>query len=210
MRFIKIYGEQNSGTIYLEWLLKKNLDASLLDSFDFGWKHRIAPSADELTEKLKKEVLFLCLVKNPYSWLISMHKRPYNHECLHKLSFLDFLKYSYGDYRNPMVMWNTKNASYLNMKEYVQFHQIIRYEDILKEPATFINQLAEKYSFPKPAIFKNITNLLTNSHGIKNQQFHKDYYLNEEWKKSLRHEHVKLINTWLNESLMNELNYTII
>jgi len=96
------------------------------------------------------------------------------------------------------------------MKEYVQFHQIIRYEDILKEPANFINQLAEKYSFPKPAIFKNITNLLTNSHGIKNQQFHKDYYLDEDWKKSLRHEHVQLINTWLNESLMNELNYSII
>ena len=52
-----------------------------------------------------------------------------------------------------MVMWNTKNASYLKMEEYVQFHEIIKYEDILKDPAEFINQSAEKYSFPKTSHF---------------------------------------------------------
>lgn len=210
MRFIKIYGEQNSGTIYLEWLLKKNLDATLLDSYDFGWKHRVAPSVQELTEKMKQEVLFLCLVKNPYSWLISMHKRPYHHESLKKLSFLDFLKYSYGDYRNPVVMWNIKNQSYLNMNDFVKFHEIIKYEDILESPSTFINSLADKYGFPKPAIFKNISNLLTNSHGIKSQKFHKEYYLTEEWRKNLRHDHVQHINAWLDKNLMEKLNYSII
>jgi hypothetical protein len=210
MRFIKIYGEQNSGTIYLEWLLKKNLDATLLDSYDFGWKHRVAPSEEELTEKMKQEVLFLCLVKNPYSWLISMHKRPYQHDSLRKLSFLDFLKYSYGDYRNPIVMWNIKNASYLSMNDYVKFHKIVKYEDILEEPAKFVDSIAEMFSFPKPAIFKNISNLLTNSHGIKSQKFHKEYYISEEWRNKLRHDHVKQINTWLDRSLMEKLNYTII
>ena len=210
MRFIKIYGEQNSGTIYLEWLLNKNLDTTLLDSYEFGWKHRIAPSEDELTEKIKQEVLFLCLVKNPYSWLISMHKRPYHHESLRKLSFLDFLKYSYGDYRNPIVMWNTKNASYVKMSDFVKFHEIIKYEDILMDPAGFVNKMAEKYGFSKPPIFKNMSNLLTNSHGIKSQKFHKEYYLTEEWRKNLRHDHVKQINDWLDQSLMEKLNYSIL
>lgn len=210
MRFIKIYGEQNSGTIYLEWLLNKNLDTTLLDSYEFGWKHRIAPSEDELTDKIKQEVLFLCLVKNPYSWLISMHKRPYHHESLRKLSFLDFLKYSYGDYRNPIVMWNKKNTSYVKMTDYVKFHEIIKYEDILMDPAGFVNIMADKYGFPKPAMFKNMVNLLTNSHGIKSQKFHKEYYLNEEWRKNLRHDHVKQINDWLDKSLMEKLNYSIL
>ncbi len=210
MRFIKIYGEQNSGTIYLEWLLKKNLDATLLDSYDFGWKHRIAPAEDELTDKMKQEVLFLCLVKNPYSWLISMHKRPYHHESLRKLSLSDFLKYSYGDYRNPMVMWNTKNAAYMKMKEYVKFYDFLKYEDILENPEEFINSLADKYNFPKPHMFKNISNLLTNSHGIKSQKFHKEYYLNEEWRKNLRHDHVQQINAWLDKDLMEKLNYSMI
>jgi hypothetical protein len=210
MRFIKIYGEQNSGTIYLEWLLKKNLDATLLDSYDFGWKHRLAPSPEELTDKMKQEVLFLCLVKNPYSWLISMHKRPYHHDSLKTLSFLDFLKYSYGDYRNPVVLWNTKNASYVKMKEYVRYHEIIKYEDILGDPAGFVNLMADKYEFPKPVLFKNINNLITNSHGIKSQKFHKDYYLNEEWRNNLRYDHVQQINEWLDKSLMEKLNYSIV
>ena len=210
MRFIKIYGEQNSGTIYLEWLLNKNLDTTLLDSYEFGWKHRIAPSEDELTDKIKQEVLFLCLVKNPYSWLISMHKRPYHHESLRKLSFLDFLNYSYGDYRNPIAMWNAKNASYVKMSDFVKFHEILKYEDILMDPAGFINKMADKYSFPKPAMFKNMSNLITNSHGIKSQQFHKEYYLTEEWRKNLRHDHVKQINEWLDRSLMEKLNYSIL
>ena len=210
MRFIKIYGQQNSGTIYLEWLLKKNLDAVLLDSFDFGWKHRVAPLEDELTDKMKNEVLFICLVKNPYSWLISMHKRPYFHESLRKLSFLDFLKYSYGDYKNPMIMWNIKNNSYLSMGGYIKFHEVLRYEDILADPSGFINNIAEKYNFPKPTIFKNISNLLTNTHGIKSQKFHKEYYLSEEWRKNLRHDHVQQINTSLDKELMLKLNYSII
>jgi len=210
MKFIKIYGEQNSGTIYLEWLLKKNLDAVLLDSFDFGWKHRVAPIEEELNDKMKNEVLFLCLVKNPYSWLISMHKRPYNHESLKKLSFSDFIKYSFGDYRNPIIMWNIKNSSYLRLKEYVKYLEIIRYEEILAKPDELILILSEKYGFTKDVFFKNITNLLTNTHGIKQQKFHKEYYLNEEWKRNLRSDHVRFINQFLDKELMEKLNYPII
>ncbi|MBM3436021.1 MAG: hypothetical protein FJY07_07410 [Bacteroidetes bacterium] len=210
MKFIKIYGEQNSGTIYLEWLLKKNLDAVLLDSFDFGWKHRVAPIEEELNDKMKNEVLFLCLVKNPYSWLISMHKRPYNHESLKKLSFSDFIKYSFGDYRNPIIMWNIKNSSYLRLKEYVKYLEIIRYEEILAKPDELILILSEKYGFTKDVFFKNITNLLTNTHGIKQQKFHKEYYLNEEWKRNLRSDHIRFINQFLDKELMEKLNYPII
>lgn len=210
MKFVKIYGEQNSGTIYLEWLLKKNLDAVLLDSYDFGWKHRIAPTDDELNEKMKTEVLYLCLVKNPYSWLISMHKRPYNHESLKKLSFSDFIKYSYGDYRNPIIMWNIKNASYLRLAGYVKFYEILRYEDILANPDELILNLSGKYGFTKDVFFKNITNLLTNTHGIKQQKFHKEYYLNEEWKRNLRSDHIRFINQFLDKELMDKLNYQTI
>ena len=138
MRFIKIYGEQNSGTIYLEWLLNKNLDTTLLDSYEFGWKHRMAPSEDELTDKIKQEVLFLCLVKNPYSWLISMHKRPYHHESLRKLSFFDFLKYSYGDYRNQ---WRINHAKQLitEGKAHLQTIEAIGLQSGFVTRNTFLN-----------------------------------------------------------------------
>jgi hypothetical protein len=210
MRFVKIYGDQNSGTVYLEWLLRKNLDATLLDSYDFGWKHRIAPLQDELTDNMKSEVVFLCLVKNPYSWLVSMHKRPYFHESLKKINFIDFLTYSMGDYRNPVVRWNLKNESYLKMGNYVKHHQVIRYEDILSNPAETVNAIAEKYMFNKPHFFKNISNLITNSHGMKQQKFHKDYYLNEEWKNKFHLEHIQQINPCLDKNLMETFHYSFI
>lgn len=134
MKRVKIYGERNSGTIYLEWLLQNNLDIKMATTPDLGWKHRLAPVEDELTETVKKDIVFLCLVKNPYSWLLSMHKRPYHHEDLRKLSFTDFLRYSYGDYRNPIIMWNLKYQSYVKMQGFVENIQFIKYEDLLVDP----------------------------------------------------------------------------
>ncbi|MBC8486870.1 MAG: hypothetical protein H8D45_12630 [Bacteroidetes bacterium] len=210
MKFIKIYGERNSGTIYLEWLVKKNLDAEILETYDVGWKHRLAPVSDELTEKIKKDVLFLCLVKNPYSWLLSMHKRPYFHESLRELSFSDFIKYSYGDYRNPVIMWNLKNQSYVDLSNFVEKHEIVRYEDILKDPATIINSMADKYGFKKSIFFKNIQNLLTNKHGMKSRKFHKDFYIKEQWRMKLRTNQINHINEYLDEDLMKKFNYSFV
>ncbi len=210
MKYVKIYGTRNSGTIFLEWLISKNLNVKNLDTYDLGWKHRVAPCEDELTEKMKEDVIFLCLVKNPYSWLLSMHKRPYHHESLRNLSFKDFVKYSYGDYRNPMVMWNTKYESYFKLCEFVKNHEIIKYEDILKDPNKTLDNLSEKYGLEKPAFYKSINNLLTNKHGIKHQKFHKEYYLHEGWRMKLRPEHIEQINKFLDKELMEKLNYTIL
>lgn len=204
---VKIYGERNSGAIYLEWLIKKNLEVDLTDDFEYGWKHRLAPSEEELTEYMKKDVIYLCLVKNPYSWLLSLHKRPYNHESLRKTSFAEFLRYSFGDYMNPTVMWNIKNRSYLNMRDYVRNHKIIRYEDLLKDPKGSIEELADRFGLDKPGFFKNIHNLLTHSHGVNRRKFHTDYYLKERWRSSLNNDHIRQINKYLDDSLMKELEY---
>ncbi|MFU8842616.1 MAG: hypothetical protein ACNA7V_02290 [Bacteroidales bacterium] len=207
---VKIYGERNSGAIYLEWLLRKNLGLKILETPDLGWKHRLAPSEEELTEELKREVIFICLVKNPYSWLLSLHKRPFNHESLKKLSFTDFLQYSFGDYRNPIVMWNMKNNSYMNLANYVKNHFVVRYEDLLSDYKRALNQLTDTFGLKKPTFFYNINNLLTHSHGIKSNKFHRDYYLEEKWVKGLRPHHIEFINGFLDPSLMKTLNYSIL
>ncbi len=207
---VKIYGERNSGNIYLEWLLAKNLEIDILKSPAYGWKHRIAPGEDELTDEMKNNTIFACLVKNPYAWLISMHKRPYNHESLRKLSFGEFLKYSFGDYRNPVIMWNIKNQSYLDLKERVSQYILFRYEDLIEDFKTELNRFADQFSLEKPELYKNINNLLTHTHGIKSQSFHRDYYLEERWKHNLRGKHIDFINEHLDKSLMKQLNYSLL
>jgi hypothetical protein len=205
---VKIYGERNSGNIYLEWLLAKNLEVELINSPAYGWKHRLAPQPEELTVEMKESAIFACLIKNPYSWVLSMHKRPYNHESLRKLSFGDFLKYSFGDYQNPIAMWNLKNQSYLKLAEYVPNHIIFRYEDLVADFKEQLNRFADQFNIEKPELYKNINNLLTHSHGIKSQSFHREYYLEERWKFNLRGKHIDFINEQLDQNLMQKLNYS--
>ena len=208
MTLVKVYGERNSGTIYLEWLLRNNLEITIDGSPEFGWKHRLAPSEEELSDESKKQVVFVCLVKNPYSWLLSMHKRPYHHESLRELSFSDFLKYSYGDYRNPIVMWNTKIKSYVDLGNYVDNYMFIKYEDTLADFKKTINDFAERFTLRKPELYKNIKNQLSNRNGVISQHFHLDYYLEEKWRKRLRSHHIEHVNRFLDKDLMEKFNYS--
>lgn len=101
---LKLFGERNSGTTYLEALIARNLDVPMLrgvvseawlkdndltenalDLFfmltgadNLGWKHAMAPSAADLAADHHGAVVFVTLTKNPYAWLLSLYRRP-NH-----------------------------------------------------------------------------------------------------------------------------------
>jgi hypothetical protein len=210
MKTIKIFGERNTGTIYLEWLLTNNLAVNLSTTPDLGWKHRLAPGQDELTEPHSSETIFLCLVKNPYSWLLSMHKKPYLHEELRKLSFSEFLNYSYGDYRNPIVMWNKKNQSYLDLQNVVKKHKLIRYEDLIDDYKKIMVDICGSFEIENPVFFKNMHNLISNSRGVTGTKFHTDFYRKERWRNALRTNHIDQINTYIDPSLMRTFNYELL
>ncbi len=210
MNRIKIYGVQNSGSIYLEWLIKHNIDVPMDIDYELGWKHRLAPSQGEVSSIHKQNTVFICIVKNPYSWMISTHKRPHGHLVLKKLKFGDFIRYSYGDYQNPVILWNKKNSSYLELKNYVDSFMLIRYEDLLKNPKGIIEDIADKTESKMPVFFKNMQYSLSRKRGKTSHRFHVEHYLDGKWKNNLRREHVKQINGFLDEKLMKELNYTIL
>lgn len=66
MKPIKIYGESKTGTTYLEHLLKKNTDADVLESSDWGplgWKHGF-PQAGDAT--------YIFIFRNVYEWARSL------------------------------------------------------------------------------------------------------------------------------------------
>jgi hypothetical protein len=105
-RRIKILGERNSGTTWVEALLTRNFEIDCLpggvhpwvqrwlpdrefvrDGFfratahrNLGWKHAIAPDAKHLARARidPQDLLFVTLTKNPYAWLRSLHHRPYH------------------------------------------------------------------------------------------------------------------------------------
>ena len=118
-RFIKILGERNTRSGYLERLLQRNLQIECLrggipkplkklfpkselarDLYfratrgqNLGWKNAMAPTREVLGRARRNpgDVLFLCcLTKNPYSWLVSLYRPPYHAKRAYS-SFEDFL-----------------------------------------------------------------------------------------------------------------------
>lgn len=117
--YLKIYGERNCGTNYLEQLIKLNYDVELrkytpgkwetiflkMIRYDFvqdyfflkdqknslGWKHGIPPF-----EQLKKadlnSIKIVCICKNPYSFLLSLFHKPYHLKGKRSQNFHDFIR----------------------------------------------------------------------------------------------------------------------
>lgn len=102
---IKIFGERNTGTKFLERLIHHNLDTITLPGVvpkfitstfgrrneivrdlyfkltyhrNLGWKHAMAPSAAGLCNIDISNILFVTITKNPYSWLLSLYRSPYH------------------------------------------------------------------------------------------------------------------------------------
>lgn len=208
---VKIFGERNTATVYLEWLLRHNLKVELADYWTLGWRHRLAPAPAEIGPQLAESLVFLVLAKNPYSWLLSMHRKPYQHEELKQLPLSRFVAFPYGDYASPLAMWNQKYRAYLAMQGYVRHFALLRYEDLLARPQQTLEQLAERFGMAKGfQWFVNEDRTLTNHHGTLPQLFHKEYYLEEKWKKEWPAELRQAVAAQPDPDLMQRLGYEIL
>ena len=194
-RFIKILGERNTGTNYLQQLLELNLDADLLpgtvppfvpgsapefvrDAYfmltgaaNLGWKHAIAPFGNELARIKKRypSLLLVTLTKNPYSWLLSLHRHPY-HQRSAVQSLEEFLQSPWptvrrerhpGPFPNPVIMWNEKNASYVTLGQNAPCCNLT-YERLLQDPQACLGQITSEYGVPsRPGVFRNVQDSAT-------------------------------------------------
>ncbi len=237
---IKIFGERNTGTNYLSRLVERNLSVSLLpgtvprrfcitesmrDAYIFvtrrrnlGWKHGM-PMDYALLEKYGRRLsggrlIFLTLSKNPYAWLLSLYRRPYNSLKKHQ-SFIDFLHRPWpplkrdnynGPFINPVDMWNKKNAAYLDLNRHFPCANL-RYEDLLKDPEREIRAVAGICRVPMQR-FHNITQ--STKEKDKNYDFYRQYYLEQKWKTQLDRTSIEFINRYADRGLMRRFNYRIL
>lgn len=208
---VKVYAERTSGSAYLEWLLVNNLYVELQNGPILGWKRRVAPDPDEIPPLAAQEVLFVCLVKNPYSWVQSLHRKPSKHEELSKLPLKDFIRLSFGDYRNPLTMWNIKAKSYFQLRDSVKRCCILRYEDLLSNPRKEIDKLAENYQIPSKSMsFRDTDRRVDENLTQGSRAFHRSYYLKEHWREKLTNADIGFINQSLDLALMKDLDYKLL
>jgi len=237
---IKLYGERHTNTNYLSRLIELNLDAQLVEGVvptyirtierwtgseglrdrylrrtfaqTLGWKHSAVPA-----QLNAAGVVFVTLTKNPYSWLLSMYRRPYHQHYAQPPSLEAFLQLSWqtvgrenveAEVANPIQLWNLKNRSYLGLPAESSLH--LRTEDTFIDAAAVIARIAETFDIartnPQFVDFQRSTKKRTDRDG----DYYRDYYLNERWRAELTQPALDIINAELDRELLQHFGYPLI
>lgn len=245
---IKIYGERNTNTRYIETLIEINLHATQLDGVapgyirttqkilpgkewlrdlyfslsyknNLGWKHACVKTVRELKnlDSLRRDICFVSVTKNPYSWLLSLHRNPYNQQFRKdKPDFETFLQTEWKTnardnceklLKNPIELWNLKNASYLQLAELGGLN--ITTEDVIRDPEAIINTIAGHFSIKKRV--DEFLNYEDSTKDVKKDfAYYQDYYLNERWREGISGDAIAIINNTVDRTLMKRFGYEVI
>jgi hypothetical protein len=84
-----ILGERCSGTNYLEQLILKKFNIDI--TWEFGWKHAFTHKDYPSNVKNNPHVLCLCIVRNPYDWIMSLWNQPHHIPYEYRNDFNRFL-----------------------------------------------------------------------------------------------------------------------
>lgn len=204
--------------------LVKDVAASLTYGSDLGWKHAKLKPIDVIKRariQKRSEVLFVTLTKNPYSWLLSLHRRPYHQRYDKKPEFKKFLQTPWKTLGrenvghtllSPIELWNVKNRSYIALHESDLSAIKLTVEQLLLAPEAVISSISHDFQIqrlvPEFVNYDRPTKKVDTSE--KSTSHYKDYYLNERWRKKLDRESIELINASLDKSLMSYYGYEIL
>ncbi|MBT4488529.1 MAG: hypothetical protein HOC72_13370 [Rhodospirillaceae bacterium] len=257
---LKIFGERNCGTTYLEALVARNLDVPMLrgtapeawfdtnelteDSIDLyftltgsanlGWKHVMAPDRERLAAHDVQGAVFVTLTKNPYSWLLSFHKRPYHRggngtrslrevycptwPAAEQVPFEVFLTSPWQpvgregvsqDFRDPVDVWNRKNRSYLALRKLAPCLNL-KYEDLVQDPESVVENIANTFGLRRRA--SHFENIDVSLQGAPGQTFasYQDFYLKEAWRDQYTRALIGLVNERLERAVMERFGYDML
>lgn len=241
LKQVKVFGERNTGTNYISDMILQNFPVKILSdgppywwekrfglspasmsSYFFlsewknlGWKH----AAPRLTEKQAQNRYFVLVTKNPYSWLLSLHKRPYHNWEAQELSFSEFLQTPWPLMRcdgvdassvTPIELWNIKNRSYAHLADAVDFSLLITYEGILEDPVEFIHAMSTLIGCPLKEEVKLQSKGSKSTDKDRTFNQYQDYYLNERWKEKFSIEDIAYVNERLDANLAAQLGYSLL
>lgn len=204
----KLSGNERVRDLYFKFSFKHNL----------GWKHsQVRPMA--LLQKAlvgQSNVCFISLTKNPYAWLLSLHRNPYHQYYHKKLDFETFLQIPWQTVwrdncpkklSSPMELWNTKNGSYLPLAEGNGLN--LTTEGLLEDPQQVIEEISQHFNINKRSdIFRNYEKSTKDKR--KNFSYYQDYYLNELWREQLSDEAIDIINHSIDSQLMAYFGYKLL
>lgn len=156
-----IYGERHSGTKLLQKII--NANTTLKSTWDFGYKHFFGFTDPSLIIQ-ENNTLFVCIVRNPYDWLLAFYKEPHHVPSHNRIPIGNFLFnewYSVEDYefdkteivldRNFRSGHKYKNIFALRRHKIYYMRQVLpmlcnnlillKYENLISNPIGIISSI---------------------------------------------------------------------
>ena len=176
-----------------------------------AWKHTL-PVWDDAFRTKRGHVIFC--VRNPYSWLLSLEKRPYHQKGPRAKTLTDFVKQPWLTVsldnmapllRSPMELWNAKLSAYLTfMREADIPTGTIRFESFVARPDVEVKRVLGNLDIPHDNIQR--IGMSTKDSKIPLGEISK-YYVKENWKRALTEELVVAINERTDWNLAAKFGY---
>lgn len=187
---IKVYGERNSGTVYLLELLQKNLKN--INVFrpngyksNTGWKHGF-PKINLFNTT---NTMFIVIFRNLKDWVNSMFRNPYHLMDIKNKNFFSFNKFISNDLKkmincnkNHIILQDKRehngNLFQIRYRKYNALYKLKKYntvfinlEYIQKNPKEFIEKICDFYKLNKIEKFtKIIRHTKTNQLNVQNRK----------------------------------------
>jgi len=186
---VRIHGLQNSGTNLLAKYLQRHFNLYIDAS---GWKHQLLTLhyCHQYPSFIDPRVLKIFVIKDPYFWLQSMFKSPYEVMSIRPpLTVNDYIQRPVklieerggAIYRTPIDYWCLWYDRNIRIMDHYKTPMImIRYEDLLMNPIQVMTEL-EPFLHRKPDTPLTIIEEAAKSHGhSRNRQQALAYYSNKE------------------------------
>lgn len=253
---IKIFGERNTGTNFVENLVRDNLAVGLCPGnlprilqgtynlvyralpyplafrlvegdrdrrfaahFDrhAGWKHARTPNLPAGRSRYPDGLGFIAVVKDPYAWLLSLHRRPYQgvrHSFAAPLPFAEFLRapwptvgreHAPAEYPNPVRMWNDKVAAYDALHAHGPA-MVVAYERVIEDIEGFVREAAATFGLEAPARVR-IRSASTKKDDSRSTEDIVRHYRSRDWAKGLSAEDLAFIDAELDQALRERFGY---
>lgn len=187
--------------------------------YNLGWKHTCIKPVAELQKQAlvqNNDLVILTITKNPYSWLLSLHRNPYNQYYSTKPDFETFLSSPWKTVRRdntrkwlatPVELWNIKNYSYLQLSKLRALN--LTAEGILLDPQAMVDEISRQFAIDRLSGEFVDYDRSTKAMG-KNREYYRDYYLNERWRDAMSTEAIEIINQTVDKKLMGHFDYKVL
>jgi len=174
------------------------------------WKHA-APVWDTEFARTNAHVIFC--VRNPYSWLISLAKRPYHRRGPRSNTLLEFVERPWLTVQreylppllsSPLELWNGKNRAYRRFAEAANVPTATLYfEDFVADAECELGRILTGFDIPSTAL--QALDISTKDN--RNIDEIRTFYQSESWRKWLTADVVQAINDRIDWEVAAALGY---